>query len=54
MNPSSDFKMKPASLWLQAYMFKYDSTHGPYKGDVTAANGLFSVDGENIAVHQSK
>ncbi|GAQ87890.1 glyceraldehyde-3-phosphate dehydrogenase [Klebsormidium nitens] len=37
-----------------AYMFKYDSTHGPYKGEVTAANGLFSVDGENIAVHQSK
>jgi glyceraldehyde 3-phosphate dehydrogenase len=37
-----------------AYMFKYDSTHGVYKGEVSGENGLFSVNGSNISVHQSK
>jgi glyceraldehyde-3-phosphate dehydrogenase/erythrose-4-phosphate dehydrogenase len=35
-------------------MFKYDSTHGVYKGEVSGENGLFSVNGSNISVHQSK
>ena len=35
----------------QVYMFKYDSTHGRYKGTVEAKNGKFVVDGHEITVH---
>eukprot|EP00177_Eucheuma_denticulatum_P005005 GFKZ01009122.1.p2 GENE.GFKZ01009122.1~~GFKZ01009122.1.p2 ORF type:complete len:294 (+),score=44.84 GFKZ01009122.1:599-1480(+) len=32
------------------YMLKYDSTHGRYKGEVTAADGKLLVDGNPISV----
>mmetsp|Transcript_13735 Transcript_13735/g.40096 ORF Transcript_13735/g.40096 Transcript_13735/m.40096 type:complete len:335 (-) Transcript_13735:236-1240(-) len=32
------------------YMFKYDTVHGRYPGEVTAEDGKFSVDGKEIAV----
>ena len=37
---------------LQVYMFKYDSTHGRYKGEVKAEDGKLVVDGVKIAVFQ--
>ncbi|VDO51679.1 unnamed protein product, partial [Onchocerca flexuosa] len=44
---------------FQVYMFKYDSTHGRFKGTVTAEGGklVVSSDGKNthkISVHNSK
>lgn len=36
----------------QVYMFKYDSTHGRYKGTVTHDGKKLIVDGHGIAVHQ--
>jgi len=36
----------------QVYMFKYDSTHGRYKGTVTHDGKKLIVDGRAIAVHQ--
>ncbi|KAF9911613.1 hypothetical protein BX616_010541 [Lobosporangium transversale] len=36
------------------YMFKYDSTHGRYKGHVEAKDGHLIVDGHKIAVHGFK
>ena len=33
-------------------MFKYDSTHGRYKGSVTHDGKKLIVDGHQIAVHQ--
>lgn len=39
------------TLDYMAYMFKYDSTHGIYKGDVTTADGKLIVDGHAIAVY---
>ena len=35
-----------------AYMFKYDSTHGPYSGTVEAVDGGIRVDGKEIKVFQ--
>merc|ERR1711982_300689 len=32
------------------YMFKYDSTHGRYKGEVAKGDGCLMVDGKKIAV----
>lgn len=37
-----------------AYLFKYDSTHGPYKGVVEAKNGGFEIDGRFIPCLSSK
>ncbi|KIJ47253.1 hypothetical protein M422DRAFT_45819 [Sphaerobolus stellatus SS14] len=37
-------------LEYMVYMFKYDSTHGRYKGDVSTNNGKLIVDGHEIAV----
>jgi glyceraldehyde 3-phosphate dehydrogenase len=34
------------------YMFKYDSTHGPYSGTVEAVDGGIRVDGKEIKVFQ--
>ena len=34
----------------QVYMFKYDSTHGRYKGEVKADNGKLVIDGHAITV----
>jgi glyceraldehyde 3-phosphate dehydrogenase len=38
------------TLDYMAYMFKYDSTHGVYKGDVSIADGKLVVDGKPITV----
>ncbi len=32
-------------------MFKYDSTHGRYKGSVEAKDGKLVIDGKPINVH---
>jgi glyceraldehyde 3-phosphate dehydrogenase len=39
------------TLDYMAYMFKYDSTHGIYKGDVTIKDSKLVVDGHPIAVY---
>ncbi|RWS31426.1 glyceraldehyde-3-phosphate dehydrogenase 2-like protein [Leptotrombidium deliense] len=36
------------------YMFKYDSTHGRFKGDVSDDGGMLVVNGVKIAVFQEK
>jgi glyceraldehyde 3-phosphate dehydrogenase len=33
------------------YMFKYDSTHGPFKGDLSYKDNKFIVNGKPIAVY---
>jgi len=38
------------ALDYMVYMFKYDSTHGVYKGDVSMADGMLVVDGKKIKV----
>lgn len=38
------------TLEYMAYMFKYDSTHGIYKGDVHVADDKLIVDGHSIVV----
>ena len=35
---------------LQAYLFRYDSTHGQYKGRVEVRDGSLVVDGKVITV----
>jgi len=39
-------------LDYMVYMFKYDSTHGRYQGDVKAEGGKLVVDGKKIEVFQ--
>ncbi|XP_025049976.1 glyceraldehyde-3-phosphate dehydrogenase, testis-specific isoform X1 [Alligator sinensis] len=39
-------------LNYMVYMFKYDSTHGRYKGEVKAEDGKLVVDGNEISVFQ--
>merc|ERR1712142_221952 len=41
-------------LNYMVYMFKYDSTHGKFKGDVTYTSGKLIVDGHPIAVFNEK
>jgi len=36
------------------YMFKYDSTHGQFKGDVHGANGKLVIDGHEITISAEK
>lgn len=36
------------------YLFKYDSTHGKYKGDVKAEDGHLVVNGNKIAVFSER
>jgi glyceraldehyde 3-phosphate dehydrogenase len=36
------------------YMFKYDSTHGKFKGDVKIEDGLLVVNGQKIKVFTEK
>ena len=38
----------------QVYMFKYDSTHGRFKGDVTAENDKLVINGKQISVYAFK
>lgn len=33
------------------YMFKYDSTHGRFKGEVSTKDGKLIVNGKEIAVY---
>ncbi|KAG0037818.1 Glyceraldehyde-3-phosphate dehydrogenase 2 [Podila clonocystis] len=40
-------------LDYMVYMFKYDSTHGRYKGHVEAKDGALYVDGAKITVYNS-
>jgi len=42
------------NLEYMVYMFKYDSTHGRYKGDVHEANGKLVIDGHTLAVFDKK
>ena len=35
-----------------AYMLKYDSTHGPFKGTVAVEDGMLVVNGKKIRVTQ--
>ena len=41
-------------LDYMVYMFKYDSTHGKYKGEVGTKNGMLVVDGKEIHVFQER
>ncbi|EPY51614.1 glyceraldehyde-3-phosphate dehydrogenase Tdh1 [Schizosaccharomyces cryophilus OY26] len=41
-------------LEYMAYMFKYDSTHGQYKGEVDIKNGKLVIDGNPITVFNEK
>ncbi|KIJ25724.1 hypothetical protein M422DRAFT_55850 [Sphaerobolus stellatus SS14] len=41
-------------LEYMIYMFKYDSVHGRFKGEVTQRNGKLVVDGHAISVHEEK
>jgi len=41
-------------LDYMVYMFKYDSTHGQYKGDVAAVDGKLVVDGNSITVFSER
>jgi len=41
-------------LDYMVYMFKYDSTHGQFKGDIKVENGLLVVDGHKIHVYTEK
>jgi len=37
-------------LDYMVYMFKYDSTHGPFKGEVSQEAGQLVVNGKKIAI----
>jgi glyceraldehyde 3-phosphate dehydrogenase len=41
-------------LDYMVYMFKYDSTHGPYKGEVKAEGGNLVVEGKTIQVFSER
>jgi len=41
-------------LDYMVYLFKYDSTHGRFKGEVSHKNGKLVIDGHEINVHASK
>jgi len=41
-------------LQYMVYMFKYDSTHGKFKGTVEAKDGKLIVDGHSITVFQER
>merc|ERR1712093_108381 len=41
-------------LEYMVYMFKYDTVHGVFKGDVHTANGKLVVNGKEIAVFNER
>merc|ERR1712055_820480 len=41
-------------LDYMVYMFKYDSTHGQYKGDVAVVDGKLVIDGKAITIFNEK
>lgn len=38
-------------LLVQAYLFKYDSTHGQFQGSVETKEGKLIINGNEIAVY---
>lgn len=41
-------------LDYMVYLFKFDSTHGRFKGEVKAADGYLVVNGNKISVFQER
>jgi len=41
-------------LDYMVYMFKYDSTHGQYKGEVSVSDGKLVIDGKAISIFNEK
>lgn len=41
-------------LDYMVYLFKFDSTHGRFKGDVKAQDGYLIVNGNKISVFQER
>lgn len=41
-------------LDYMVYLFKYDSTHGRFKGEVSAKDGFLIVNGNKIAVYSER
>ncbi|KAH9524027.1 Glyceraldehyde-3-phosphate dehydrogenase 1 [Bulinus truncatus] len=41
-------------LDYMVYMFKYDSTHGPFNGEVSASDGKLVVNGQEVVVTNEK
>ena len=41
-------------LDYMVYMFKYDSTHGKFKGEVKAEDGCLVVNGKKIIVYSER
>ena len=41
-------------LDYMVYMFKYDSTHGQYKGEVTMKDGKLVIDGHEITIFNER
>jgi glyceraldehyde-3-phosphate dehydrogenase type I len=41
-------------LEYMVYMFKYDSTHGRFKGEITMADNMLVVNGKKMAVYNEK
>lgn len=42
------------NIEYMAYMFKYDSTHGRYAGDVSVKDGKLVVDGNHISIYEHR
>ena len=42
------------NLDYMVYMFKYDSTHGRFKGEVKAEGGFLVINGQKITVFQER
>lgn len=44
------FPLYPFAFLVQVYMFKYDSTHGRFKGEVKIEGDKLVIDGHKITV----
>lgn len=49
---SMNVAISDSAFPFQVYMFKYDSTHGRFKGEVKAEGGKLVVNGSKISVFQ--